>query len=146
MEDLTRRAALTRGFGGIALVCSFRFDKPARPNGKRTSAIVRSAANMPFEPFQRCALTSRPVAGRVESTEFTRQRCYQQVGFRREIAVKRADGDADSLGNGPHLDRLVTTRRSHGQSCIQNRFPALCGGARARRGSGPLLSSDRVRF
>jgi FtsP/CotA-like multicopper oxidase with cupredoxin domain len=53
MEELTRRAALTRGFGGIALVCSFKFDKPARPNGKRTSAIVRSAANMPFEPFQR---------------------------------------------------------------------------------------------
>ena len=82
-----------------------------------------------FEPLQRWALTTRPVAGGVESTELARQRCYQQVGFRREIAVKRADGDADPLGNRPHLNRLVTTGRGHGQSCIQNCFAAPCGGA-----------------
>jgi len=67
MEELTRRSALTRGFGGIALVCSFKFDKPARPSGKRTSAIVRSAANMPFEPFQR-DLPLPPVAKPISQT------------------------------------------------------------------------------
>ena len=52
-DGITRRSALTRGFGGIALVCSFDFDKKARTSGKRTSAYVRSAASTPFEPFQR---------------------------------------------------------------------------------------------
>ena len=67
MEDLTRRTALTRGFGSFALVCSFKFDKSTRPSGKRTSAIVRSARNMPFEPFQR-DLPLPPVARPVSRT------------------------------------------------------------------------------
>jgi hypothetical protein len=67
MEDLTRRSALARGFGGVALVCSFKFDKRVRPSGKRTSAIVRSAANMPFEPFQR-DLPLPPVAKPISQT------------------------------------------------------------------------------
>ena len=37
-DGLTRRSALTRGFGGIALVCSFDFDRVARTSGKKTSA------------------------------------------------------------------------------------------------------------
>ena len=53
---------------------------------------------------------------------------HQQSGFRREIAVKRADGDADPLGNRPHLNRLVTTGRGH-KVVIQNCFAAPCGGA-----------------
>ena len=55
-DGITRRSALTRGFGGfssVALVCSFDFDKKARVSGKKTSAYVRSAASTPFEPFQR---------------------------------------------------------------------------------------------
>ena len=40
-----------------------------------------------------------------------------------------ADGDADPLGNCPHLNRLVTTRRGHDQSCIKNGLPAPCGRA-----------------
>ena len=52
-DGLTRRTALTRGFGGIALVCSFDFDKLARTSGKKTAAYVRSASSTPFDPFQR---------------------------------------------------------------------------------------------
>ena len=52
-DGITRRAALTRGFGGIALVCSFDFDKVTRTNGKKTSAFTRASASGPFEPFQR---------------------------------------------------------------------------------------------
>ncbi|HWK29644.1 MAG TPA: multicopper oxidase domain-containing protein [Solirubrobacter sp.] len=56
VDGITRRAALTRGFGGVgalALVCSFDRDKVARISGKKTSAYVRSARSAPFDPFQR---------------------------------------------------------------------------------------------
>jgi hypothetical protein len=52
-DGLTRRGALSRGFGGIALVCSFPTDKLRRTSGKKTSAYVRSASSTPFDPFQR---------------------------------------------------------------------------------------------
>ena len=52
-DGITRRAALTRGFGGVALVCSFDFDKITRSGGKKTSAFTRQSASGPFEPFQR---------------------------------------------------------------------------------------------
>ena len=51
-DGMTRRGALSRGFGGIALVCSFKSDK-VRTSGKKTSAFVRSASSTPFDPFQR---------------------------------------------------------------------------------------------
>ena len=35
MTDITRRSALRQGFGGIALVCSFDFDKRTRPAAGR---------------------------------------------------------------------------------------------------------------
>jgi spore coat protein A len=66
-DGLTRRAALTRGFGGIALVCSFDFDRVARTSGKKTSAYVRSAASTPFDPFQR-DVPIPPVATPVSAT------------------------------------------------------------------------------
>ncbi len=52
-DGITRRAALTRGFGGIALVCSFDFDSVTRKNGKKTAAFTRQSASGPFQPFQR---------------------------------------------------------------------------------------------
>ncbi|HET6548656.1 MAG TPA: multicopper oxidase domain-containing protein, partial [Solirubrobacter sp.] len=62
MEGFTRRAALQRGFGGVALVCSFNFDKLRTA---RTSASARAAAASLFEPFQRdvpLIPLARPVA------------------------------------------------------------------------------------
>ena len=50
--QLTRRAALRRGFGSLALVCSFDFDRRRRP-ASTTSAYARRQAAGPFEPFQR---------------------------------------------------------------------------------------------
>ena len=41
-DGITRRSALTRGFGGIALVCSFDFDKRARASGKGRRAFTRA--------------------------------------------------------------------------------------------------------
>ena len=52
-DGMTRRGALTRGFGGVALVCSFKADPRKASGGKKTSAFVRSAASTPFDPFQR---------------------------------------------------------------------------------------------
>jgi FtsP/CotA-like multicopper oxidase with cupredoxin domain len=52
MTEITRRSALRQGFGGIALVCSFDFDKRTRP-ARGTSAFARLKASGPFEPFQR---------------------------------------------------------------------------------------------
>ena len=52
-DGITRRGALTRGFGGIALVCSFKADQRKAGGGKKTSAFVRSASSTPFDPFQR---------------------------------------------------------------------------------------------
>ena len=52
MTDITRRSALRQGFGGIALVCSFDFDKRSR-TARGTSAYSRLKASGPFEPFQR---------------------------------------------------------------------------------------------
>jgi spore coat protein A len=67
-DGLTRRAALTRGFGGIALVCSFDFDRVARRNGKVTAAFTRASASGPFEPFQR-DVPIPPVATPVSRTK-----------------------------------------------------------------------------
>jgi FtsP/CotA-like multicopper oxidase with cupredoxin domain len=70
-DGITRRSALTQGFsgvGGLALVCSFDFDKRPRPTGKKTSAFVRSAASSPFEPFQR-DLPIMPVATPISATK-----------------------------------------------------------------------------
>ena len=53
-DRLTRRAALSRGFGsvaGLAFVCSFNHHELKRVK-RSTSAYVRSAASMPFEPFK----------------------------------------------------------------------------------------------
>jgi hypothetical protein len=52
-DGFTRRDALTRGFGGVALVCSFKTDARRATNGKKTSAYVRSASSTPFDPFTR---------------------------------------------------------------------------------------------
>jgi spore coat protein A len=55
LDRLTRRAALSRGFGGVAglaFVCSFNHSELKRSSAKRTSAYVRSAASTPFEPFK----------------------------------------------------------------------------------------------
>ena len=67
-DGVTRRAALGRGFGGIALVCSFNFDRTARTSGKKTSAYVRSASSTPFDPFQR-DLPIPPVATPISKTK-----------------------------------------------------------------------------
>ena len=39
MTDITRRSALRQGFGGIALVCSFDFDK-RKPPGPRDERLL----------------------------------------------------------------------------------------------------------
>ena len=68
-DGITRRSALTYGVGGLALVCSFDFDKKA-PRGGRTSAFTRASASGPFEPFQRdvpIPPVARPVAPRRSS-------------------------------------------------------------------------------
>jgi FtsP/CotA-like multicopper oxidase with cupredoxin domain len=64
-DRITRRSALARGFGGVFLVCSFDFDKRARPTGARTSAYARASQSRPFQPFQRdlpVPPVARPVA------------------------------------------------------------------------------------
>ncbi len=66
-DGITRRSALGRGFGGIALVCSFDFDQRKRAAKGQTSAFTRASASGPFEPFQR-DLPRIPVARPVEST------------------------------------------------------------------------------
>ena len=74
-DGITRRSALTRGFGGIALVCSFDFDKRARPT--RRADVARSRAprqSGPFEPFQRdvpIPPVARPVARDASSSSST---------------------------------------------------------------------------
>jgi spore coat protein A, manganese oxidase len=69
MDDgFTRRSAMTRGFGGVALVCSFNFDKASRRSGKQTAAFTRASAAGPFEPFQR-DLPIPPVARPVSKAD-----------------------------------------------------------------------------
>ena len=67
-DGITRRGALTRGFGGIALVCSFKADTRAHGRLEKTSAFVRSASSTPFDPFQR-DLPLPPVATPTAATK-----------------------------------------------------------------------------
>jgi spore coat protein A len=67
-EPITRRSAITRGFGGVALVCSFDFDKRRRAARKQTAAFTRKSASDMFEPFK-ADLPRIPVARPVEKTK-----------------------------------------------------------------------------
>ena len=53
MTDITRRSALRQGFGGVALVCSFDFDKRTRAGRAGRAPSRAPPASGPFEPFQR---------------------------------------------------------------------------------------------
>jgi FtsP/CotA-like multicopper oxidase with cupredoxin domain len=53
LDRMTRRGALSRGFGGVALVCSFKFDPKQITRGRVTSAKARAAAAGAFAPFAR---------------------------------------------------------------------------------------------
>ena len=65
-DGLTRRSALARGFGGVALVCSFDFDKLRAAVGAQDERVrARPSPSGPFEPFQRdlpIPPVARPVA------------------------------------------------------------------------------------
>ena len=67
-DAITRRSALTRGFGGVALVCSFNFDKLKRGGAarRRVHPCVRPG---PFEPFQRDLPIRSPGRSRRRSVE-----------------------------------------------------------------------------
>jgi spore coat protein A len=73
-DGITRRSALYHSVGGLALVCSFDFDKRARATrGKTTSAALRSKASGPFEPFQRdlpIPAVARPVRSSKKLEEY----------------------------------------------------------------------------
>jgi hypothetical protein len=77
-----------------------------------------------IQSLLRCAGTACPVGGDVEALKFSGQRCHQQVGFGWLIAVSRAHGDTYSLGDCPHVDRVVTARGSNSQRSIHDRFAA----------------------
>ncbi|MDA0159842.1 multicopper oxidase family protein [Solirubrobacter ginsenosidimutans] len=79
---------MARGFGGIALVCSFPADKRSRPTA-RTSAGARAKASAPFDPFQ-AELTTMPVAQPVKATKTLEQ--YQ---------ITMRPGTADILAGQP---------------------------------------------
>jgi spore coat protein A len=68
VEGLTRRAALSRGFAGIALVCSFDVGHKLKP-AKRINGVARSAraGSSLFDPFQ-VDLPELPVARPMSST------------------------------------------------------------------------------
>lgn len=51
-DDMTRREALRFGIGGAAFVCSFNFDKFARPVAGVTAAGRRRKLAAAFDPFQ----------------------------------------------------------------------------------------------
>ena len=113
--------------------------------GSAASGVMQMCGEA-FEPLQRVGPHHRPVAGGVESTELARQRCYQQVGFRREIAVKRADGDADPLGNRPHLKPPVTTPAAATAKAASRIVSRRRAEARERDALAVCFGSDRVRF
>ena len=62
-DGITRRAALTRGFGGVALVCSFDFDKVTRDQRQEDVRVhapvglgpVRAVPARPADPAGRAA-------------------------------------------------------------------------------------------
>ena len=63
MTDITRRSALRQGFGGIALVCSFDFDK-RKPSAARDERLlapegVRSVRALPARPARSCRRCDR---------------------------------------------------------------------------------------
>ena len=124
-DGITRRAALTRGFGGIALVCSFDFDKVTRTNGKKTSAFTRQSASGPFEPFQRdlpIPPVARPVGTGADGAQqyaFTMKAGKAEIlpeprdaGARLQRAVPGADDprQARQADRGPP-DQRVRARR-----------------------------------
>ena len=86
-DGITRRAALARGFGGIALVCSFDFDKRARPERQEDERVhARVAPSSPFEPFQRdlpIPPVARPVA---RDREARAVRVHDEAGHGRHPA------------------------------------------------------------
>ena len=51
-QQMTRRESLMYGFGGAAFVCSFNFDRFARPVKGSTSAGARRKLAATFDPFQ----------------------------------------------------------------------------------------------
>ena len=122
-DGMTRRGALTRGFGGIALVCSFKADPRKASGGKKTSAFVRSASSTPFDPFQR-DVPIPPVATPTSATE-----------------AARAVHDHDEAGNGRHPDRA-----RHAGAGLQRPLPGADDQGHARaRGADPPDQPERAR-
>ena len=118
-DGITRRSALTRGFGGVALVCSFDFDKRARPT-RRAHERVRARARRPapFEPVPaRPADPAGGAAGR--ATEQLEQYVFTMKPGTADILPGLQDAD-------PGLRRAASRgRRSRPRGAARSRSASI---------------------